>query len=107
MFFYFSIFFKRSPIILRVDGSSLINPGRYSLSILIKALLSDFLTIVYIILADHVVFQSCYTKSIWNFTTSFFKKSNSIIYNPAPSSLSVYSYEFSKIKPQKNKFNLS
>ena len=35
------------------------------------------------------------------FYNSFLKKSNSIIYNPAPSSLSVYSYEFSKIKPKK------
>ena len=99
--FYFYIFSKKYPIILRLDGSSLINPGRYSLNIITKALLSDFLTVIYIIFADHVVFQSIYTKNVWNFAISFLKKSNSIIYNPSPSILTGYYNDTRKTKAKK------
>ena len=99
--FYFFIFSKKYPVILRLDGSSLINPGKYSLKILTKALLSDILTIVYIIFADHVVFQSIYTKNVWNFVISFLKKSNSIIYNPSPSTLTEYYKKTRKEKAEK------
>ena len=87
LIFYYYIFSKKYPIILRLDGSSILNPGTSNIKNILKALFSDFLTLIYIYFADHIIFQSNYTKDIWNLPIGFFNKDNSIIYNPAPSNL--------------------
>lgn len=96
--FYYFLITKKYPVILRLDGSSILNPGTYNLKNIFIALISDLITIIYISISNHIIFQSRYTRNIWRLPILFFRKNYSIIYNPSPRELNQYKFDDKKEK---------
>jgi len=77
-------------LVFRVDGRSFSSCSAHSLAFALRALYFDLSTIFFLTLSDHIVFQSDFIKSQWDFLSFLFERKYSVIYNPTPSNISQY-----------------